>query len=117
MLLFCQRYATEVESKFTTRLIKMRVVKNQTTNGKIAHFSALVVAGNEHGGLGFAQAKHASGPDAIQKASRKAIKSMEFFPRWQDRTIFHDDYVKFKATKLYVRPAPTSTTFTSMIFR
>lgn len=87
----------------------MRVVKNQTTNGKIAHFSALVVAGNEHGGLGFAQAKQSAGPDAIQKASKKAIKSMEFFPRWQDRTIFHDDYTKFKATKLYVRPAPPST--------
>ena len=69
-----RRYATDFESKFMTRLINMRVVKNQTTNGKVAHFSALVVAGNEHGGLGFAQSKHSSGPDAIQKASKKATK-------------------------------------------
>lgn len=102
-------FAAPSEDNFITRLIKMRVVKNQTTNGKVSHFSALVVAGNGRGGLGFAQAKHASGPDAIQKAARKATRGMEFYERWQDRTLFHDDYVKFKATKLYVRPAAPST--------
>lgn len=117
MFFVCRGYATDAESKFITRLVKMRVVKNQTTNGKVAHFSALVVAGNGHGGLGFAQAKHSSGPDAIQKATKKAIKSMEFFPRWQDRTIFHDDYTKFKATKLYARPAPPSTLMFIMTIR
>lgn len=102
-------FAAASEEGLITRLVKMRVVKNQTTNGKVAHFSALVVAGNGRGGLGFAQAKHTAGPDAIQKAARKATRNMEFYERWQDRTLFHDDYVKFKATKLYVRPAAPST--------
>lgn len=91
-----------------TRLIKMRVVKNQTANGKIAKFSALVVAGNGKGGLGFAHAKCDSLSDAYQKAAKKAIKNIEYYERFKNRTIFHDDFVKFKSTKLFVRPAPPS---------
>lgn len=96
--------------KIITRLVNMRVVKNMTKNGKIARFSAIVVAGTGNGGLGTGHAKHDSASEAVLKAGRLAVKNIQFFNRWQDRTIFHDDYVKFKATKLYVRPAPPSNT-------
>ena len=97
-------------SKLITRLVNMRVVKNMTTNGKIARFSAVVVAGNGHGGLGCGHAKHNSAAEAVTKAGKLAVRSMEYFSRWQDRTLFHDDYAKFKASKVYVRPAAPSTT-------
>jgi ribosomal protein S5 len=94
--------------KLVTRLIKMRVVKNMTVNGKIAKFSAIVVAGNGNGGLGCGDSKHNSAQEAVLKAGKLAIKNMEYFERWQNRTLFHDDFFKFKATKLYVRPSRPS---------
>lgn len=79
-----------------------------TKNGKTARFSAIVVAGTGNGGLGCGHAKHDSASEAVTKAGRLAVKNIQYFNRWQDRTIFHDDFSKFKATKLYVRPAPPS---------
>lgn len=87
------------------RILRLNMTKNQTRNGKIAKFSAIVAVGNCNGGLGIGHAKHAQASDAIQKASQIAIKNMDYFPVYNSRTLFHDDFVKFKATKLYVRPA------------
>ena len=94
--------------KLITRLVNMRVVKNMTKNGKIARFSAIVVAGTGNGGLGCGHAKHDSASEAVTKAGKLAVRDIQYFNRWQDRTLFHDDYSKYKATKLYVRPAPPS---------
>lgn len=86
----------------------MRVVKNMTKNGKIARFSAIVVAGTGNGGLGCGHSKHDSASEAVTKAGKLAVRDIQYFSRWQDRTLFHDDFAKYKATKLYVRPAPPS---------
>lgn len=98
-------------SKLITRLVNMRVVKNMTKNGKIARFSSIVVAGNGNGGLGCGHAKHDSASEAVTKAGKLAVRNIQYFNRWQDRTLFHDDFAKYKATKLYVRPAPPSKIF------
>lgn len=98
-------------SKLITRLVNMRVVKNMTKNGKIARFSAIVVAGNGNGGLGCGHGKHDSASEAVTKAGKLAVREIKYFNRWQDRTLFHDDFAKYKATKLYVRPAPPSNIF------
>jgi small subunit ribosomal protein S5 len=91
------------------RLLRLSMTKNQTKNGKIAKFSAIVAVGNCNGGLGIGIAKHSQASDAIQKASRIATKNMDYFPLYNARTIFHDDNVKFKSTLLYVRPAAEGT--------
>lgn len=93
------------QSQIRQRLLRLNMTKNQTKNGKISKFSALVAVGNCNGGLGIGYAKHAQAADAIHKAAKIATKNMEYFPLYESRTIFHDDCVKFKATKLYVRPA------------
>ena len=82
-----------------------------TKNGKLLRFSAMVAAGNGHGGVGIGQATHENVQDAVMKAGRLATRNIEYFERWQGRTLFHDDCFKFKATKLSVRPAPPSTKF------
>jgi ribosomal protein S5 len=87
----------------------MRVVRNMTKNGKLMRFNATVASGNAAGGLGVASATHANAQDAIMKAGRLATRNMEYFGRWQDRTLFHDDIVKFKASQLVLRPSPAST--------
>ena len=89
-----------------TRLLCMRVVRNMTKNGKLMRYSAMVAAGNGRGTVGLGQATHESSIDAIATAGRLAIRNMEYFERWQDRTLFHDDVVKYKASQLHVRPAP-----------
>jgi len=98
-------------TKLITRLVNMRVVKNMTKNGKIARFSSILVAGNGNGGLGYGHAKHDSASEAVTKAGKLAVRNIQYFNRWQDRTLFHDDFAKYKATKLYVRPAPSSIFF------
>lgn len=103
-------------SRLITRLVNMRVVKNMTKNGKIARFSAIVVAGTGNGGLGCGHSKHDSASEAVTKAGKLAVRDIQYFNRWQDRTLFHDDFAKYKATKLYVRPAPPSKTKIFFIF-
>lgn len=93
-----------VKNGLTVRLLKMRVIKNMTKNGKYARFSALVAVGNGNGAIGIAHAKALNAPDALSKATRSATSNMEYFHRWQDRTIFHDDEVKFKSSIIRVRP-------------
>jgi ribosomal protein S5 len=103
-------------AKLITRLVNMRVVKNMTKNGKIARFSSIVIAGNGNGGLGSGHAKHDSASEAVTKAGKLAVRNIQYFNRWQDRTLFHDDFAKYKATKLYVRPAPPSKLFINFYF-
>lgn len=92
-------------SGMVVRLLKMRIIKNMTKNGKYARFSALIAVGNGRGAVGVAHSKAVAASDAVSKATQQAARLMAYFPRWQDRTIFHDDIVKFKATRLVVRPA------------
>lgn len=89
-----------------SRVLKVRLVKNMTKNGKIPRFSVLVATGNGEGGVGIGSASHVQAIDAISKASKIAAKTMSYFPLYQNRTIFHDDCLKFKASIVYVRPAP-----------
>lgn len=91
------------------RLIKMRLVKHQTRNGKVACFSALVAAGNGAGGVGCGFGRDKKSSNAIMKAGKIAERHMEFFERFQGRTIFHPVTVKFKATLLLAKPGPACT--------
>lgn len=91
------------------RLLKTRLIKNMTKNGKYQRFSILLAVGNGRGGVGVALAKSVSAIDAINKATKQAIRNMEWFPLWQNRTLHHDDQLKYKATLLFTRPAAPQT--------
>lgn len=98
------------------RLIQIRMVRNMTKNGKIMSYSAAVVAGNLEGGIGYGVGKDKKPNDAVLKATRLAERDMEFFERYDNRTLFHDISVKFKATKVHVRAAPAGKLFSYPIF-
>lgn len=87
------------------RLVKMRIIKNMTKNGKYIRFSATVASGNGRGAVGVAHSKALTASDAVAKATRLASRSMQQYSIFDGRTIYHDDRIKFKATLLYVRPA------------
>ena len=72
-----------------------------TRKGKIPSMSALVVVGNGMGGAGYGEGKDTEAPRAVMKATRQAIKHIQHVPRYDDRTIFHDIYHKYKATKIH----------------
>lgn len=98
-----------VAGGLVVRILKTRVIKNMTKNGKYARFSILLAVGNGAGGLGVAHAKAVAAADAVAKATRLATRSLEYYERWQQRTLHHDDVVKYKATILYVRPGAPET--------
>ncbi|PVZ97208.1 hypothetical protein BB558_006840, partial [Smittium angustum] len=83
----------------TKKVILMRRTVQMTRKGKIPSMTVLVVVGNCRGGAGYGEGKDLEAPKAIIKATRKAIKNMIYFPRYDNRTIHHDIYHKFKASK------------------
>jgi hypothetical protein len=96
---------SEIRDLQKKALIIKRVV-NQTGKGRIPSMYALVVVGNGKGVAGFGEGKDDEVPTAIKKATNKAIKSLRYFERYDDRTLYHDINHKFQGTtvKLWVRP-------------
>ncbi|KAJ2341188.1 28S ribosomal protein S5, mitochondrial, partial [Coemansia sp. RSA 2618] len=80
-------------------LVVKRTVQ-MTRKGKIPSMYALVVVGNGRGSAGYGEGKGNESAKAVLFATREAIKNMNYFPRYDDRTIFHDIDHKFKATKV-----------------
>lgn len=80
-------------------LIVKRTVQ-MTRKGKIQSMYAMVVVGNGKGSAGYGEGKSNEASKATMIATRQAIKNMQNFPRYDNRTIYHDIEHKFKATKL-----------------
>jgi len=79
-----------------------------TSGGRKFHIDAWVVVGNGNGRVGVGHGKAQETPDAIQKAIRRAKKNMIRAIVWRG-TVPHDIQVKFKATKLLIKPASPGT--------
>ena len=79
-----------------------------TSGGRKFHIDAWVVVGNGNGKVGVGHGKAQETPDAIQKAIRRAKKNMIRAIVWKG-TVPHDIQVKFKATKLLIKPASPGT--------
>ena len=96
-------------SSLIVRTLALRFTKNQTRRGKLARYSVLMAVGNGRGALGISLTKNTNLSNAIQMAIRLAGRNMRRYPRWEERTLLHDDQVKFKATKLALRPGAPGT--------
>ncbi|CAG8521038.1 3767_t:CDS:2 [Funneliformis caledonium] len=88
------------------RTLIIKRVSSQTEKGRIPSMYALVVVGNGKGVAGFGEGKHDEVQTAIKKATNIAIKSLRYFERYDDRTLYHDIEHKFHGTtiKLWARP-------------
>ncbi|KAJ2597321.1 28S ribosomal protein S5, mitochondrial [Coemansia sp. RSA 1804] len=80
-------------------LIVKRTVQ-MTRKGKIPSMYALVVVGNGKGSAGYGEGRGVEAAKAVLFATREAIKNMKNYPRYDNRTLYHDIEQKFKATKL-----------------
>ncbi|KAJ2001319.1 28S ribosomal protein S5, mitochondrial [Coemansia thaxteri] len=86
--------------KLSKKTLVMKRTVQMTRKGKIPSMYAMVVVGNGMGSAGFGEGKSAEASKAVMMATRQAIKGMQHFPRYDDRTIYHDIEHKFQATKL-----------------
>lgn len=91
------------------RVVAINRVAKVVKGGRRFSFSALVVAGNGQGGVGFGSGKAGEVPEAIGKASRIAKKSIDKVLLKENRTIPHEVIGRFGAAKVILMPASPGT--------
>lgn len=96
------------EVKLEERILQIKRVTKKTTGGNYVTFSALVAVGNGHGNVGIALGRGLEVPQAIKKALLRAKKTMITVPLYKS-TIPHQIKMKFKAGKIFLKPAPEGT--------
>ncbi|KAG5439651.1 hypothetical protein PCK2_000785 [Pneumocystis canis] len=92
---------------FKHKILVVRRVVNQTRKGKIPSMYALVIAGNGNGMIGIGEGKSSQLRSAAEKAYAKAIKNMQYIPRYENRTIYGNVKHKFHAVRLELRSRPS----------
>lgn len=99
----------ETQGDFQERVVAINRVAKVVKGGRRFSFSALVVAGNGAGEVGFGTGKAGEVPEAISKASRIAKKSLQQFSLREGRTIPHEVVGTFGAAKVILMPAAPGT--------
>lgn len=97
------------QSEFQERVVAINRVAKVVKGGRRFSFSALVVAGNGNGEVGFGTGKAGEVPEAIGKASRMAKKTFKKVSIKEGRTIPHEVVGRFGAAKVILVPAAPGT--------
>lgn len=94
-------------TRLSVRTLILKVVRNQTSKGKISSFYALVCAGDRNGMLGIGEGKDPEEPaNAILKAHWQAVKNLRKIPRLENRTIYGQVENKYGSSLIQLRSAP-----------
>ena len=99
----------EGQNELQERVVAINRVAKVVKGGRRFSFSALVVAGNGQGQVGFGTGKAGEVPEAIGKAGRTAKKSLSTVTLKEGRTIPHQVVGKFGAAKIIMLPAAPGT--------
>lgn len=97
------------QTEFQERVVAINRVAKVVKGGRRFSFSALVVAGNGGGEVGYGTGKAGEVPEAIGKASRIAKKSFKKVAIKEGRTIPHEVVGRFGAAKVILVPAAPGT--------
>lgn len=100
--------AAREEQKNLEKVLLIKRVSKKTPGGNYVTFSALVVVGDKKGKVGIGVGRGLEVPPAIQKAIAYARKHMIDVPI-QKNTLPHEVLLKFKAARIYLKPAPEGT--------
>ncbi len=98
----------ERDSEFAETVVHINRVAKVVKGGKNFSFSAVVVAGDGAGRVGYGTGKAREVPPAIQKASEQARKEMVKIPL-VGGTVPHKIWGRWGATKVLLRPASPGT--------
>jgi len=93
---------------FEEKVIFVNRCAKVVKGGRKFSFSALIVAGDCQGHVGYGFAKANELTDAIRKAKDSAVKNLITFVR-EGHTIPHDILVKQDGVELFLKPAPEGT--------
>jgi small subunit ribosomal protein S5 len=96
------------ETEFAETVVHINRVAKVVKGGKNFSFSAVVVAGDGAGKVGFGTGKAREVPPAIQKASEQARKEMVKIPLISG-TVPHLVWGRWGATRVLLRPASPGT--------
>jgi small subunit ribosomal protein S5 len=96
------------ESEFAETVVHINRVAKVVKGGKNFSFSAVVVAGDGAGKVGYGTGKAREVPPAIQKASEQARKEMVQIPL-ASGTVPHLVWGRWGATRVLLRPASPGT--------
>lgn len=99
----------EKTEEFQERVVSIRRVAKVVKGGRRFSFSALVVAGNGRGSVGFGTGKAGEVPEAINKAARIAKKEIKNVILKENRTIPHEVVGEYGAAKVVLVPAAPGT--------
>lgn len=101
------QYETAPE-ELTEKVLYINRVAKVHRGGRRFAFSALVVVGDGHGGVGVGLGKAREVPEAIRKASTVARRNMIRIPM-HGTTITHPVYTHFGASRVLMKPASPGT--------
>lgn len=96
------------EKEIVERVVHISRVAKVVKGGRRFSFSALVVAGDKNGRVGYGLGKAAEVPEAIKKGMQRAKKHMIFVPV-EKGTLPHDILGRFGAARVLLRSAGPGT--------
>ncbi len=94
-----------VAEEFENEVIDLRRVAKVTKGSKNLSFRATVVVGDGKGRIGLGKGNTREVPSAIQQGIRDAKRNIIHIPLIEDRTIPHEIWGKFKASRVLLKPA------------
>jgi len=100
---FAPRRRPKEKSEFDSKLVDLARVVRVSAGGRRFRFRAVVIAGDKKSRVGVGVAKGADVAQAIEKATRKATKSLVDVPIVQD-TIPHEVSATFGASHILLKP-------------
>lgn len=99
----------EKDEDLESKIIIVRRVTRVTKGGKKMRFSAMVVAGDRKGRVGYAIRKGVDFQSALNKATKKAQQSLIKIDLTEDGTLKFPSKTKFKAAQIFMKPAKPGT--------
>lgn len=101
-------YKQQVDKQYEEKVLLIRRVSKKITGGNYVTFSALVAVGDKKGKVGIGLGRSQEVPPAIQKAISYAKKHLITVPI-KNKTIPHEVRLKYKASRILLKPAPEGT--------
>jgi small subunit ribosomal protein S5 len=92
-----------------SQVLEVRRVSRTVKGGKKMRFSALVVAGDKEGKIGYGLSKGLDFQDAVSKATKKAKDTLVKIDINDNGSLKFPSYSKFKSSYIYIKPAQSGT--------